>query len=204
MAYKGLAYPVFAPVLSERARKISYKAGGYIGRAMEYEFDPTYVDVSDYSDMNDLNPAEEFAFADITLKTAETNREFDMDVLGAKQGIEGLTIMNGLEAQNILIPEVLTRIDINKKSMIGLGLLRPKRYKGTTSWILTWLYKVYILGVKDSTETKGKDINYSTPEISMRAIPAENGNWKKDMTFRSLAEARTYLEYIANNNTSQI
>lgn len=204
MAYKGLSYPIFAPILSESADRITYKAGGFVGRAMEYEMDPTYADTSEYSDMNDLDPAEEFAFADITLNTAETSRDFDVGVLGAERGAEASVVNNGLE-DSAYISDTLKRIDIMKKSMIGLGLLRPSRYKGTTSWVLTWLYKVYILGIKDHTETKGKDISYSTPEIKARAIPAGNGNWKKDMTFRSLADAKGYLQEIADGNiTTQI
>ena len=199
MAYKGLAYPAFVPIVSESASNVRYKAGGVVGRAMEYELDPTYADTSEYSDMNDLDPAEEFAYADITLKTAEASRDFEMGVLDAEYGMEAWTVNNGLE-QTMYTAETLKRIDIKKKTLIGLGLIRPMRYRGVTSWVLTWLYKVYILSIKDNTETKGKDINYSTPEIKARAVPADNGNWKKDLKFKTLAEARGYLEDIANGN----
>lgn len=199
MAYKGLAYPAFVPIVSESASNVRYKAGGVVGRAMEYELDPTYADTSEYSDMNDLDPAEEFAYANITLKTAEASRDFEMGVLGAEYGMEAWTVNNGLE-QTMYTAETLKRIDIKKKTLIGLGLIRPMRYRGVTSWVLTWLYKVYILSIKDNTETKGKDINYSTPEIKARAVPADNGNWKKDLKFKTLAEARGYLEDIANGN----
>lgn len=198
MAYKGLAYPVYVPIASERANTIVYEAGGMIGRAMEYEFDPTYADTSEYSDMNDLDPDEEFAYADITLKTAETSGDFERDVLGAEVLMEVEAIMHGLVESSTFVMRTLKYTDIKKKSLIGLGLIRPLRYRGNTSWVLTWLYKVYILSIKDSTETKGKDISYSTPEIKARAIPADNGNWKKDMTFGTLAEVRGYLEEISN------
>lgn len=199
MAYKGLAYPAFVPIVSESESNVKYKAGGVIGRAMEYELDPTYADTSEYSDMNDLDPEDEFAYADITLRTAEASRDFERAVLGAEYGAEAWTVNNGLE-QTMYMADTLKRIDIKKKTLIGLGLIRPMRYKGVTSWVLTWLYKVYILSIKDKTETKGKDITYSTPEIKARAIPAGNGNWKKDMTFKTLSEARGYLEDVVNGN----
>ena len=199
MAYKGLAYPVFAPIESESANGIKYKAGGFVGRAMEYELDPTYADTSEYSDMNDLDPDEEFAFADITLKTAETSGDFERGVMGAEQSSEEVAVDNDIES-TVFAMTGLIHTDISKKSLIGLGLIRPLRYRGTTSWVMTWLYKVYILSIKDNTETKGKDINYSTPEIKARSLPANNGNWKKDMTFGSLAEARSYLEFIADGS----
>lgn len=197
MAYKGLAYPVFAPIESEGENNIEYKAGGFIGRAMEYEMDPTYADTSEYSDMNDLAPDEEFAFAEITLKTAETSGDFERSVMGAEDAYEAVVVNNGLDSTMFMM-NGLKHTDLSKKSLIGLGLIRPLRYRGTTSWVVTWLYKVYILSIKDNTETKGKDINYSTPEIKARAIPADNGKWKKDMTFGTLAEARSYLEFIAD------
>ena len=197
MAYKGLAYPVFATIASEGTNNIKYKAGGFIGRAMEYEMDPTYADTSEYSDMNDLDPDEELAFADITLKTAETSGDFEREVMGAEDAFEAVVVNNGLES-TVFRMDGLRHTDIKKKSLVGLGLIRPLRYRGTTSWVVTWLYKVDILSIKDNTETKGKDINYSTPEIKARAIPADNGNWKKDMTFGSFAEARSYIECIAD------
>ena len=193
MAYKGLAYPVFAPIESENANSIRYKAGGLVGRAMEYELNPNYADTSEYSDMNDLDPDEEFAFADITLKTAETSRDFERGVMGAEDAFEAAVV-------NKFAMTGLKYTDLSKKSLVGLGLIRPLRYKGTTSWVMTWLYKVYILSISDNTETKGKDINYSTPEIKARSLPANNGNWKKDMTFGTLAEARSYLEFIADGS----
>lgn len=199
MAYKGLAYPVFAPIESESANGIKYKAGGFVGRAMEYELDPTYADTSEYSDMNDLDPDEEFAFADITLKTAETSGDFERGVMGAEQSSEEVAVDNDIESTMFAMTGLI-HTDLSKKTLIGLGLIRPLRYRGTTSWVMTWLYKVYILSIKDNTETKGKDINYSTPEIKARSIPANNGNWKKDMTFGTLAEARSYLEFIADGS----
>jgi hypothetical protein len=149
--------------------------------------------------MNDLDPAEEFAFADITLKTAETSRDFERGVMGAEDAYEAAVVNNGLDSTMFMM-NGLKHTDLSKKTLIGLGLIRPLRYRGTTSWVMTWLYKVYILSIKDNTETKGKDINYSTPEIKARSLPANNGNWKKDMTFGTLAEARSYLEFIADGS----
>lgn len=197
MAYKGLSYPVFVPIDSEGADSVSYKAGGFVGRAMEYEMDPTYADTSEYSDMNDTDPDEEFAYADITLKTAETSGDFEMGVLGAESITEETTVDNEDDSAVFRI-ETLRYKDLSKKALIGLGLIRPQRYKGSTFWIMTWLYKVHILSIKDSTETRGKDINYSTPEIKARVIPSDSGKWKKDITFPSLAEAKRFLELIAD------
>lgn len=180
MAYKGLTDAVFAPITSESdSGEPIYGTGSIIGRAMSYGLDPEYENTAEYADMNDLDPAQEFAYAKLTFESAEVTDD-------ALQQFGHTVDTVGVIAE-----------DIDIGIPCGVGCIRPKTYKGTTTWVITWLYKVFFQKIKDKTETRAKDVNYSTPEIEARVVPLGDGRWKRTYNFESKDEARSYLYSLA-------
>ena len=177
MAYKGLTDAVYAPITAESPEGIpTYGTGGIIGRAIKYELSAEYEDTSEYSDMNDLDPAQEFAYADLTFESAEVDSAADLVMYGHDADSDGIVCA-----------------DIDTGRPCGVGCIRPKTIRGTVTWTVTWLYKVFFLSVKDDTETRGKDIAYSTPEVTARVVPLGDGRWKHTYEFETKDEARTFL-----------
>lgn len=194
MAYKGLALVMYAMESEDTEGVPSYKDGGTIGRIMEYNLEPKFVDVSDYNDMNELDPEYEFAYAELTLKTAEVVSNAHMMALGASYYVGN--IMSSDSRGHV------TFKDIDRHRPIGIGLVRAERIKGTTRWTVTWLYKVKIETVKENGETRGKDINYNTPEIKARAYTPGSGGWKRDVWFSTKEDAVTYLQRVVAGTAS--
>ena len=179
MAYKGFAYCVFAPIEGEADGLPVYGAGAAIGRALKYELDPEYEDTSEYSDMNDLDPAQEFVRAKLTLETAEVS-DPALLMLGDAWADDGHV-----------------SVDISRAVPCGVGLVRPATMHGETRWAVTWLYKVMIRSVKDKAESRDKAIAYSTPEIEALAIPAAGGIWRRNNYFDTKDDAVTYVNSVA-------
>lgn len=179
MAYKGFAYCVFAPIEGEADGLPVYGNGAALGRAIKYELDPEYEDTAEYNDMNDLDPAQEFARAKLSLETAEISAPAAL-MLGEFFADDGLV-----------------SVDTAPASPCGIGIVRRYSKGSETGWAVTWFYKVVIRSVKDRGETRDKSITYSTSEIDALVIPASAGRWRKNIYFDSKDEAVTYINRVA-------
>lgn len=180
MAYKGLAAMVYAPLTAEVGGVPVYGTGGVLGRAMKYELDPEYEDTADYEDLNDLDPRQEFVRAKLTLGAAETS--------------DPALVMFGDTAEE----GGLVSVDISTATPCGLGLVMPEVYRGRVTWVVLWLYKVFLQSIKESAESRTRDIAYMTPEISGMAVPAGNGRWKHKYKFESKDEALSFATGLAS------
>ncbi len=84
---------------------------------------------------------------------------------------------------------------------IGYGHIVTKIYKGVKSYKVEFLPRIQITKITADRKTKGESIEYNTVAIEANVLELEEeingmkiGDWKKIETFKTLAEAQTYLE----------
>lgn len=179
MAYNGVAFPFFAYYGEDASGRPVYTGGGAVGRAVKYTISPQYFeDAREYTDPNDLDPVNEFSFAEVSLKTAEVD-DPAMQALGHTVGADGFEMS-----------------DLDYAAPMGLGLIRTRVRSGTVAYEVDWLYKTILSDSGSETETRGTDINFDAPELSGRALPANDGRWRRAIRFEHRDDALAYLKQL--------
>lgn len=168
MAYLGLCSMIMAPL-----NGTIYEEGFRIGKAVNISIDPQYEDVSDYNDINDLDPEEEFQYADVKLTLTEEP--------------EGL--LGNMDE------DLIEYDDIDPRRFYGMGLLRQMT---SARYQAIWLTKTTLKESETSQDTKSEDIEYGTPEFTGKAYPDSNGIWKQQKNFDTKENALRYLLERAN------
>lgn len=84
---------------------------------------------------------------------------------------------------------------------IGYGHIITKIYKGVKSYKVEFLPRIQITKVTADRKTRGESIEYNTVSIEADLKELEEeingmkiGTWRKMQTFKTLAEAQTYLD----------
>lgn len=168
MAYIGLAYPIMA----RKRDGPEYYDGILVGKAVEAEITPNYIDASGYTDINDLGQKKEFAYADIALTTSDLPDAVRDLTLGEKDGISG---------------------DRNETGTIGLGLMRTRIVDDQVTYEAIWLHQAKLWEKSGTSSTKGETVNFQTPALEGIAEPDENGEWRTTKQFGTKNEAISWL-----------
>lgn len=176
MAYLGLVYPVIARYTEDEDGNPVYSGGVVVGKAIKAEINPVYEDITEYSDMNELDYEQEFSYAEITLNTT--------DIPDDAEGFLGHDDTGEYS-------------DLDYSRNVGIGLARREVLDGEVSYSTIWLYKAKLWEGDHSAETRGEDLNYNTPSVTGRAFPAANGRWKKVKKFGTKSEALDWLQEMA-------
>lgn len=179
MAYTGLAHVVGAKY-SESQNGIQYSDGFRYGSAVRIRIDPKYEDVSEYSDINSEDEEEMFAYASVTLETAEVTQAAEKVVFGH------VTSENG---------SVSNEMDLS--GYIGLGARVREKRNGKTHYVAVWLYKVRLTEDEQDIETRGNSLKYTTMQATGKAVPAYGGQWRRKEKFNTMQEADSWLEEMA-------
>ena len=179
MAYTGLAHVVGAKY-SESQNGIRYSNGFRYGSAVKIRIDPKYEDVSEYGDINSEDEEEMFAYASVTLETAEVTQAAEKEVFGHE------TSENG---------SVSNEMDLS--GYIGLGVRVREKRNGKTYYVAVWLYKVRMTEDEQDVETRGDSLKYTTMQATGKAVPAYGGQWRKKEIFNTMQEADSWLEEMA-------
>lgn len=168
MAYIGLCNMIMAPLEGS-----TYGEGFRLSKAVELNIDPQYEDVSDYNDINDLDPEEEFQYAEVTLTLTD----------------EPAGLIGAAEVEQVEFT------DVEPRKSYGLGFLRKLtsgRYQAV------WLTKTALKESATSQETKGESVVYGVPEYSGKAYPDGKGVWKRQQNFETRENALQFLMELAN------
>lgn len=79
---------------------------------------------------------------------------------------------------------------------VGLGRVITKLVGGKYKYKAVVLYKVKFSQPSDDEQTKGENIEFSTPEIEGTIATLGNGNWSTTQTFDTKSEAVAYISNI--------
>lgn len=168
MAYIGLCNLVLAPIEGNE-----YGTGFSLPKAVMLDADPQYEDVSDYNDINDLEPEEEFQYAIITIRVTDETTELSGEMDG----------------------DFSEQKDIDDRKRYGVGYIRQWT---SGRFEAGWLNNVKLREAGMSQETRGESIEYGVPEYTGKAYPDQKGSWKQKQVFRSKEEALLFIHERAN------
>ena len=167
MAKIGLKYPVFKGASSQ----------GVIAKAIQADISISVNDVKLYADDGIAESDKSFQSGAITLGIDDLSDTVQTAFLGH-------TVSEG----------ELTAKGADDSPYVGVGFYGVKKVGGVRKYRALWLPKVQFAEPADSNATKGESVEFSTPVLEGTIMLDDNGDWKKEQTFNTEAEAIVYLQ----------
>lgn len=167
MAKIGLKYPVYKTATSQ----------GVIGKAIQADISISNNDVKLYADDGIAESDKSFQSGTITLGIDDLSDTIQAAFLGH-------TVSEG----------EITAAGTDDSPYVGIGFYGVKMVAGVRKYRAIWLTKVQFAEPSDTNATKGDTIAFATPVLEGTIMLDENGDWKKEKTFATEAEAIAYLQ----------
>lgn len=169
MAKIGLRYPVYKSKTKQ----------GVIAKAIQADIAITVNDVKLPADDVIVETDKSFQNGTITLGIDDLSDEIYAEFLG--HAIDETT------------KEVTANID-DIAPFVGVGFFGVKMVNSVRKYRAVWIPKVQFAEPADTNATKGEQTVFTTPVLVGTIMVDDNGDWKKENTFSTEAEAKTYLE----------
>lgn len=174
MAYVGLRKPIVAKMTGEK----TYDEPFAFGKAVGLQVTPNYAEGSLNADDEQAEYDKEFNYAEVVLNTSTIPIAAHEKMFGHKVNKE----MNGV-----------TFNKDDQANYVGLGWISVEKVNGKRSFIGNVLYKIKFSEPSEDYATKADTIEYKTPSITGRALPAGDGDWKDTQSFNSVQEALNWV-----------
>lgn len=168
MAKIGLRYPVFK----------SEDNQGVIAKAIQADISITSNDVQLYADDAIAESVKSFQSGTLTLGVDDLPDAIYAEFMGHNVDVGG---------------EIAANID-DIAPYIGVGFYGVKMVNNVQKYRAIWLPKLHFSEPEDTNTTKGETVVFSTPVLVGTIMPNDDGNWKNEQTFDTIAEAETYLQ----------
>ena len=166
MAKIGLKYPVYKTATAQ----------GVIGKAIQADIAITSNNVKLAADDGTAEVDNGFQTGTVTLITSDLSDTNQTDLLGHAVS-DGELTANGDD----------------KSEDAGFGFYGKTVVNGVKKWRAIWLVKVQFAEPADSNATKGDTTVFGTSTIVGEIMRDDNGDWKKQKTFTTEADAIAYL-----------
>jgi phi13 family phage major tail protein len=169
MAKIGLKYPVYKSATNQ----------GVIAKAIQADIAITTNNVTLYADDAVDEVDKSFQTGTLTLGINDLSSTIQAEFLGHK------------------VDEDTGEITANKDDespFVGIGFYGVKKVNKVKKYRAIWLTKVQFSEPSDNHATKGESVAFATPVLEGTIMRDDNGDWKKENTFVTEAEARAYLE----------
>jgi phi13 family phage major tail protein len=189
MAYIGLKYPVFAPISSETPGSVpAYGQGKVVGMAIEANVSIELGDNPLFGDDVIAESDKSFVSGSITIGVDDIGKEVYLAWFGG----ETQTGDGGVE-------EIVDGAGI-PSPLGGFGYYRVRRKNGVRSIRAFWYYKTQWGVPSEEAQTKGEQIEWQTPSVegSIMTLDDEKASWRKWADFTSEADAKAWLNEMAN------
>lgn len=169
MAKIGLKYPVYKGAVNK----------GVIAKAIQADIAITMSDGKLYADDVLVEDDNSFQSGTVTLNIDDLSVEMQTEFFGhAKDGVTA---------------EITANVD-DISPFVGIGFYGTKMKSGVRSYRALWLPKVKFAEPSDSLATKGQSYAFGTDSVVGSIYADESGDWKKEQTFATEAEAITYVK----------
>lgn len=169
MAKIGLKYPVYK----------SASKSGVIAKAIQADISISVNDVKLYADDAIAESDKSFQSGLISLGIDELSAAIQADFLGhTADGQTGEITAKGGDGS----------------PYVGIGFYGAKKVSGARKYRAIWLPKVQFAEPADSNKTQGETVEFNTPVLEGTIMLDDDGNWKKENTFDTEAEAIAYLQ----------
>ena len=174
MAKIGLKFPVASPITGYTASGMPiYSTGFIVGKAITAEKSIESNDNPLYAD--DAVAENDTSFAGGTIKLGVSDFGADYkDGLQVQAKMLGHTIIDSGSG--------IRRSALDIAPYLGFGFYKTKKQNGKFVYEATWLYKTIFKIPSESTTTKGKSIEWQTPEIegTIMAVEGYEGDAYED------------------------
>lgn len=178
MAKKGIRYAVFG-VLNEQSG--TYTGGKYLSPVAAFNGTPNNSNVKDYGDDRCVEVANETVGGTLSV-------ELNNDDLEIGEMLLGHTLTDG---------EMVYSTD-DVAPYVGVGAVG----KSGSKWRAKFYKKVLFAEPNDENATKQESTAFGHLTMEGDIIPLEDGTWKQEKEFDTLAEAKTYLNGLVGITTS--
>ena len=193
MAKIGLKFPVAAVINGYGADgKPTYNQGFIIGKAISAEKSIESNDNQLYGDDAIAESDTSFAGGSVKLGVTDFGDNYN----------ESLQIQGKLLGQAVTTVEGggyrIRRSALTVAPYVGFGFYKTKKHKNKLVYEATWLYKTVFKTPSESTTTKGKSIEWQTPELSYTIMKDDSAKhmWKRQADFTNEADAELYIKNI--------
>jgi phi13 family phage major tail protein len=186
MAQIGLKYLICSK-LTETATTATYDTGLVMSKAIKADLSIEINEGKLYADDQIVENIKEFKSGKLTLNGDHISYETLALVLGHTLATIGAT-------QN---KELIAKGE-DDGAFVGVGFYATTINGGNRKYRAIWLTKVKFGIPNESLETKGDAINFQTPTIEGTILTDVSGVWKTEATFATEAEAKAYLDNLAN------
>lgn len=171
MAKKGIQYAVFGLLKSDG----TYENGAYLSPVAAFNGTPNNSNVKDYGDDRCVEVANETTGASLSVELNNDDLEIGAMLLGH-------TLTSGEMVYNV--NDVAPYVGAGAIGKSG-SKYRAKFYK-----------KVQFAEPNDENATKQESTTFGHYTLEGDAVPMEDGSWKREKEFTTLAEAKTWLNGI--------
>lgn len=178
MAYIGLRKPWVAKY--NKSNK-TYSDGFKYSHAVSVNVTPNYAEASLYGDDMQVEYEKSLTNATIQLGTTSTPIEAAKVIFGHE--------VNGQEV-------IYNATD--EANYVGVGFVSVEKVDGDTKYVGAVITCSKFSDATENYTTKGEQLQFNTPTIEGKAIPDEDGMWKKTKVFDAEADAESYVKGILN------
>lgn len=133
-------------------------------------------------------------YADDTL--AESDNSFSSGTMTLGVADDDATIFADLLGHQITTEGVVTKASTDVAPYVGVGRVITKMVNGVYKYKAEFIYKVKFSEPSADDNTKGENVEFSTPEIegTISALSDDGGTWGTSKTFDSKSDALTWLQ----------
>ena len=158
----------------------TYDGAKQFGKAVSCSVEITNNSATLYADDTLAESDTSFANGTITLGVADDDATIFADVLGHQITTEG----------------VVTKASTDVAPYVGVGRVVTKMVNGAYKYKAEFIYKCKFSEPSADENTKGENIEFSTPEIEgiISALGDENGSWGTSKTFDTKSDALIWLK----------
>lgn len=195
MAKVGMRYVVVTPLLGETNGQLpTYGEGMIMGRAISADISLDRLENALYAD--DAKAESENSITGGTLSIGID------DILEDAQVVVFGVVKSGEEGDYEYIDKGVAA------PYVGVGYIQERRFKGKTTYLAWWYYKVQFAPMEDSARTKGEQIEWQTTTASGNLMGVYNDNtgvasFRTHKVYDDAGEAMQWLNTMANYTPSE-
>lgn len=169
MAKIGLQYLVYK----------SQESSGRLAKAIQADLSIALNEAKVYADDGVAESDKSFREGTITLGVDDLNDTIQKELLG-----------------HTIDPETgeITASGNDNNPYVGVGFICISKKDGQQRFRAIWVPKVQFAEPSETNQTKGESTSFSTPTMTGTIMLDNDMNWKKENSFETIAEARSYLD----------
>lgn len=164
MAIIGAKYVVYAPITERKyGVRPTYGTGKVLAKLTKVDVNITNTNTKLYADDATAEVDHSFTSGTVAVGLDDLTNEAQKGILGNKEETEDTV-------------KVLTKAANDEPPHVGLGYMRSRKRNGVKSWEANIFLDVMFQEPNTSSNTKGENIEFQTPELTADIMTCEGYN----------------------------